>query len=208
MSELRISILKGEQAFPSFIQDAKQLNAIPTNKIVEFVDWTVRHETLDISLTEKDATEAAGKFGTTITDLLSALRITLYYFTRGTKVTESDLVSDFQKLGFDSSKAELIIQTLKTAWNDPVAKQYLAKARKEALPELTTIHWRVDVRYASSDYLPEPEAVAIMKLGTNGQKPGSHIHFELDLNELIWLENEIAKMKKELISAQQKLKQS
>ena len=55
----------------------------------------------------------------------------------------------------------------------------------------------------------EPEVVAILKLGTDGQtKAGNHIHFEVNLNELIWIENEIARLKKEFLNVQQNLKQT
>jgi hypothetical protein len=204
MSEVPISILKGEFAFPSFRKDAEQLNKIPTEKIGEFIQWTINHEIFSDLLTEGEADMTAKNFSVTSSELLSATRITIYYFNRGVQVSESDILSDFSKLGLDKIKAELIIEALNEAWSLPEAKNYLKRTRKEALPELTAIRWRVDIRYASNDYMPDPEAVAIMKLGTD---KSSHIHFEADLNEIIWLENEISRMKKEFLNAQQKLKE-
>ena len=115
MSEIRISILKGEFAFPSFLKDAEMLNKIPSDKLPDFIQWVLNHEIFSESLTEGDANEAAKNFDISTTDLLSAVRITDFYFTRGVRVSEAELLSDFDKLGFEKAKAQLIIKILKDA---------------------------------------------------------------------------------------------
>jgi len=198
--------LNDEIAFSSFIEDAENLKKIPLEKVGSFIDWVTKVLVHGTVLFVEEAKKFAEDFGfSTVADLNSAIRLVNHLFKHGVEISESDLESDFEKLGFDKDRSKLIITSLKTSWL--TFKDFIKRQRGEAVPELVSIHWRIDARAASSDYLEESEVVALLRLG-DSEKHQNRICVELDLDDLLWLEKEVGKIKKEFLKVQEKLKKN
>ena len=198
--------MNDEIAFSSFIEDAENLKKIPLEKVGSFIDWVTKVLVHGTVLFVEEAKKFAEDFGfSTVADLNSAIRLVNHLFKHGVEISESDLESDFEKLGFDKDRSKLIITSLKTSWL--TFKDFIKRQRGEAVPELVSIHWRIDARAASSDYLEESEVVALLRLG-DSEKHQNRICVELDLDDLLWLEKEVGKIKKEFLKVQEKLKKN
>jgi hypothetical protein len=203
---IRLALLNDEIAFSSFIEDAENLKKIPLEKVGSFIDWVTKVLVHGTVLFVEEAKKFAEDFGfSTVADLNSAIRLVNHLFKHGVEISESDLESDFEKLGFDKDRSKLIITSLKTSWL--TFKDFIKRQRGEAVPELVSIHWRIDARAASSDYLEESEVVALLRLG-DSEKHQNRICVELDLDDLLWLEKEVGKIKKEFLKVQEKLKKN
>ncbi|MGD0029474.1 MAG: hypothetical protein ABSC91_11105 [Candidatus Bathyarchaeia archaeon] len=206
MGGIRLALLNDEIAFSSFIEDAENLKKIPLEKVGSFIDWVTKVLVHGTVLFVEEAKKFAEDFGfSTVADLNSAIRLVNHLFKHGVEISESDLESDFEKLGFDKDRSKLIITSLKTSWL--TFKDFIKRQRGEAVPELVSIHWRIDARAASSDYLEESEVVALLRLG-DSEKHQNRICVELDLDDLLWLEKEVGKIKKEFLKVQEKLKKN
>lgn len=202
MSEVRLNVLKNDIANPGVFADAENLNKIPIEKIPDFLEWVTNSHLNVTPLTEGDYEKTAAKFKLKSGgQVASAERLTSLLLFHGCELTKSELESDLQKLGFKKDKIAAIRGTLEPTWEkiDPLLRRH----RLEAIPSLNSLRWRVDVRYASSNYMRKPEAVAVVRIGTNDREKTNHIHFELDLNKLSWLESTIIKIKSELLKAEE-----
>lgn len=199
----QLNLLKKFIASQSTIGDAENLNKITNDKIAEFIEWASDTLLKESVLTEAQWIERAQKLGlTTAGDAYSAHRFVSLLLFAGPELSQPELEADLQALGFKKDKIDLIISTLQPTWDriSPVLK----RRRPEALPVLWTLRWRVDVRYASNNYLKDPELVAILRIGTTDGTKRNHIHLEMDIERLSWLETEIVKLKNEMLKIQER----
>ncbi len=203
MVETRLNLLKNSIASQSVIADAEILNKIPKDKMADFIEWSSNIILKETALEEKQWSEIAPKFDLKeATELYSAQRFANILLFAGSELTRAELELDLETLGFKRDKIEILVSTLQPVWVriEPILK----RRRLEAIPKLASLRWRVDVRYASSNYLKEPELVAILRIGTNDGEKRNHVHLEMSLDRLSWLESTIVKLKNEMLQAQQK----
>lgn len=201
MKSVRLNILKNDVAYVAIFNDVENFKKIKTKKIIEFIEWVADRHINRSPLTEDDYDKIAKKFGLeTGGQVISADRfVTLFLFT-GCELKKSELESDFKQLNFNDD----IIKVLLPAFNEIWIKlePLLKRSRLEALPTLNSLRWRVDVRYASSNYMPKPEALAILRIGTSDRLKKNHVHIEMNLEKLSWLELIIVQIKNELLKAE------
>ena len=206
MAKVRLSILKGKVAFSALMADVEHMKKISKEKIPDFLKWIVRFRVRDEAYTDMQWEKIREQFNfRSIEELHGAQRFASVLFYRGCEIDESDLISDLQSLGFVQEKIELIMDGLRTIWVQ--SEDYLKRARSEAIPILTSLRWRVDIRHASGDYLKRPEVVALLRIGATDKTKRDRIYIELDKDKLSWLETVIGKIKREFLKAEEKLDQ-
>jgi hypothetical protein len=203
MSEkIKLNMLKKTEAGPPLLSDAEAFNRIPSDKIPEFLQWSadVRLSQKPISFEECD--KLASKFKLkTADDVLTAGRFAGLLLIDASELSNiGDLRADLESLHFDKEKTNKILNELPALWEK--LEQALMEARLEAIPLLSSLRWRVDVRYASSNYFKKPEPIAILRIGTSDREKSNHIHLELDLERLSWLESTIIEIKNKMLEAQ------
>jgi hypothetical protein len=200
----RLNILKREIPYPSLFADATNFTKINGNQILEFLEWVSTVKTESTPLLEKDYETLSTKYKIkTGKQIFSAERFATLLIFQGCEINRAELQSDLETVGFNKDYIETVIASLEKIWEkiDPILK----RLRFEAIPSLFSLRWRVDVRYGSSNYLRKPEAVAIIRIGTTDRDKSNHIHLELDLEKLSWLESVVVQVKSELLKANERV---
>jgi hypothetical protein len=201
----KLCLLDDFYAPQSLLADAEFLNQIPNDKINEFINWAIEYILKGLIAEEGQFYKIAKKVGLkTAGEAYSASRLLGILLYNGAELTTEELEQDLTSLGFKKDKIDILISALRAQWVsiEPV----LQRRRLEALPKLWDIRWRVDVRYASNNYFKEPEVIAILRIETNDGQKKNHMHLEMGLERLSWLESTIVKLKKEMLTAQEKIK--
>lgn len=202
MVRIRLNVMKGNVAAIVVVNDAEALKAFPKDKMSDFIKWVVKFRINKESYTEHDWEKLCDTFRVKTTDdLIRASRFATLLFWNGAEVSKSEVEQDLKSLGFDQARIDLIISLLEKVWED--SEDYLTRIRDEAIPTLTSLRWRVDVRCASSNYLKKRETVALLRIGTNDRDSEDTLYVELDEDKLSWLENVIGKIKREMIKARE-----
>lgn len=207
MVRIRLFLLKSQVAPDSTIADAEHLRKISKEKMPEFIKWFSRFRVNREAYTEAQWINICETFGfRSIEELHGAQRFANVILLTGPEIDQSELRSDLSTLGFEQEKIDLIIDHFESVWLE--LDNYLRGMRLEAIPVLSSLRWRVDIRSASSNYLKEPEAIGLLRIGTNDGTRRNQIYIELDKDDLSRLETEIGKMKREFLKVEEKLKQT
>jgi SOS response regulatory protein OraA/RecX len=201
MTEIRLAMLNDEIVFESFLEDARNLKKVQLSKLNKFMDWAFKTFVNRALYVPEDLAENAKEFNfSLVTELASALRLLSFLFNHASEITAAELESDLEKLGFEKEKLDVIINSLSA--NRSKYKEHLKTNRSEVTAGLSSIHWRVDNRVASSDFLDNHEIVAVLKLSAILSGKTERFTFELDHNRILWFEKEFAKMKKAFLEAE------
>lgn len=195
MTEIRLSMLNDEIVFDSFLEDTQNLKKVSLSKLDKFMDWTFKVFVNRAVYVPEEMTATAKEFNfSSAIELGSAMRLLSYLFNHGNEITQAELENDFEKLGFEKERITVIVHSLNT--NRSKYKEHLKSTRIEVNGKIVSINWRVDNRIVSSDFLDNHEIVAILGLGTILSGKTERLTFELNLDNILWLEKEIAKIKK------------
>jgi len=204
MTKIKLNILKGKAIRHSTLVAAEHFKKIPNGKILSFMNWTVKFRAQDEIYTEDRWKELRDSFDfKSIEEFLGATKFAIMLIKSGPEIERADLKSDFEKLDFAREFIELIINCLESIWGE--YEDWLKRERLEALPILASLRWRVDIRYASSNFLKKPEPVAILRIGTDDGSEKDQIYFELNREKISWLESIIGKMKREFLKAEERM---
>lgn len=200
MSEIRLKILEGDLAHPAFIADGDSLKKIPDDRIPEFLQIVKSYRVNVEAFSEQKWEELASKFNLKDSgESFSAVRFVSILFLHANTMEDEELREDLDKLGFEKKKTEIVITELKRLWSE--SESFLIKTRLEAIPMISSLRWRIDIRVGSNDYLPRKEVVAILRIGTSDREEDNHVHVELNENDLSWVESTIKKIKREMLKA-------
>jgi hypothetical protein len=180
--------------------DAESLKKVPKEKLKTIIEFNTRHRVQREAHTESEYVQIAADFGLSIKEFDCAIRFLDSMFLNGGSLSHGDLASDFEKLGFDTEKSTIIIDTLQQAWK--TYSSYLEAARLEAIPVLSSMHWRIDIRLSSGDFLAKPDIVAYLRIGADDGTKKTELVLELDKESFSWFESVIGKIRKEMLSAE------
>jgi hypothetical protein len=206
MVNIRLFLIEGRVASDSVMADAEHVKKIPVENLANFLEWVVRFRTREEIYTDSQWERIRENFNLkSIEELIGAMRFIDLVFENGIETERSDLISDLKNLGFEQGKIELIINKLESAWDQ--FDDYLKRRRVEAIPDLTSLRWRIDIRYASSNYFRKPEVIALLRIGTSDRTERDEIYVELNKDKLSWLETIIGRIKREFLKAEEKLNQ-
>ena len=204
MVRIRLSMLKGNVVPIVMVNDAEHLKALPSEKMADFLKWVARFNANKENYTEEEWRKLSEKFEfKSVDELIGAQRFATVVFYNGANVSRTDVESDLKSLNFEKQNIDLILSILDDIWKE--SEDYLVRTRDEAIPVLSSLRWRVDVRRASSDYLKKPEVVALLRIAAHDKNKESHIYIELDEDKLSWLETVIGKLKRETLKAKETL---
>jgi hypothetical protein len=192
--------MQGAPTFVTVVEDAQNLRKIPIEKLKEMVEWATKHRVLRDAHVEAEYIQLASSYGLTVTEFDSAGRLIDFIFTHGCSLSSNDLISDLEKLNIDKERIDKILEYMRQAWAN--YSEYLEAARLEVIPVLTSLNWRVDLRLSSSDFLAKPDVVAYLRIGVSDGSSKKELAVELDKTNFSQLESMIAKMRKEIISAE------
>ncbi len=205
MSEITLNFFSGNLVHPAFLSDASVFDKIPIEKISDFLEMIKLRKVNVESFSDQKWEEIAKQFELKdSSETFRAARFGEILFIYGNTLKEEELREDLDKLAFSKEKTEILINQLKRIWGE--SETYLIKNRSEALPNISSFRWRVDVRCGSSSYLPRREVLAIVRIGTSDKESDNHVHVELDEKQLTALEIEIKKIKAEIQKAKALLK--
>jgi hypothetical protein len=205
MTDTVLKMFQGNAVHPAFFTDAKVANKISIQKIPIFLDFVRQRRLNAEAISDQKWEELGNDFELKgASEAFSAVRFFDIVFLNGNTIAEEDLRKDLETLGLDKEKILEIVAQLKRIWLE--SESYLIKNRLEALPTITSLRWRVDVRVSSSEYLPHNEVMAVMRIGTNDKEQGKNIHVELDEDQLSWLELNIKKIREAVAKAKENYK--
>jgi hypothetical protein len=206
MTKIRLFLFANNVVSSNVMADAEHLKKIPKEKIADFMKWLVRFRTHMEVYTPDQWCKFAEMFGfKSIEELYGAQRFAGRLLAQGCALDRSELVADLNALGLEQEKIGLIVDQLETAWDE--IDDYLKQAKAEAIPVLTSLRWRVDIRHASGNYLKKPEVIVLLRIGTHDGVQRDQIYIELDKDDLSWLDTVIGKVKREFLKAEERLNQ-
>lgn len=206
MARIRLRLLGDKPVFEAFMADVEHLKKLPKEKIAAFLDWVVKLRVYQEAYTDEQWEKFRKTFDfKSIEGLNGAARFASGLLMAGASISRSELISDFEKLGFEQEYIKRIIDKLESVW--PELEDWLEGQRNEAIPVLVSLRWRVDLRHSSSNYLKKPEVVALLRIGTDDEGKKDQIYMELDKDKFSWLETVIGNIKREMLKAEEALNQ-
>ena len=206
MARIRLFLLGDKPVFEAFMADVEHLKKLPKEKIAAFLDWVVKLRVYQEAYTDEQWEKFRKTFDfKSIEGLNGAARFASGLLMAGASISRSELISDFEKLGFEQEYIKRIIDKLESVW--PELDDWLEGQRNEAIPVLVSLRWRVDLRHSSSNYLKKPEVVALLRIGTDDEGKKDQIYMELDKDKFSWLETIIGNIKREMLKAEEALNQ-
>jgi len=197
---MALNITDGRKPPDSFYRDIDIFRQISPDKlpiILEFVATYVVDRRL---LSPKRVEELATKTETTEVTISAALNVLSVITRRAPTVTRGELIADLQKLEFDKETINQIVKFLETTKTK--IDDYAKRIKDEAVPRLSDINWRVDIRHASGDFLKVPTIYALMRIESFDGTSFDSIYLELDKDRLSWLEATVNKIKAKFIEAE------
>jgi hypothetical protein len=202
MDKIRLSLLSERSATTSMISDAENLKKLSSEKISDFLKWTATTNINKEPHSQEEMKKLCKLFQfKSVEELYSAYRCASLLFFNGAELNDAELEADLKNFGFKQGKVQLITKTLRLIWNQN--QNFLEQERVEAIPILSSLRWRVDVRFASSEYLNKPEAIALLRIGTDDKTDQDYIYLELDEERLSWLESVIGKIKRAMLKTKE-----
>jgi hypothetical protein len=202
MDKIRLFLLSGRAATLSQTFDAENLKKLSNEKIADFLKWVSATNIKREPHSESELKKICSLFKfESVEELYSAYRSASLLYLNGAELSSPELENDLKNLGFNQKKIQIIIANLESIWDQ--TKDFLEQERVEAIPILKSLRWRVDLRYASSEYLPKPEVVALLRIGTDDKTESDYIYLELDEDRLSWLESVIGKIKREMLKTKE-----
>lgn len=207
MARIRLRLLGDKPVFEAFMADVEHLKKLPKEKIAAFLDWVVKLRVYQEAYTDEQWEKFRKTFDfKSIEGLNGAARFASGLLMAGASISRSELISDFEKLGFEQEYIKRIIDKLESVW--PELDDWLEGQRYEAIPVLVSLRWRVDLRHSSSNYLKNPEVVVLLRIGTDDEGKKDQIYMELDKDKFSWLETVIGNIKREMLKAEEILNQT
>jgi hypothetical protein len=180
-----------------FAADVKVFSSLPQDKLKSIIEFAIDVIETRFSVTPEIFQQ---RTSTSLEEGYGAYRFVTnmaeFYGTH----TEEQLVEDFVKLGIPEDRFKILLDLFRS--NKQRFRSYWLANRNEAVPTLTEVNWRVDIRTSSSDYLERKEAVALVRLQASDNEETSQIYFELDKEHLSFLETRFNKLKEEFLQAE------
>ena len=191
---MSLYLYKGMEPPSSIISDSKKIQKLKLNQIEFILNATIKDLIEDKPFVEDQLNEMCKPLNIPVDIFISGWRF-FYGITKGRfSVTIEEFKSDLTKLGFIKEQIDLILITLEK--EKDYLDNKLRDLRASILPRIQSINWHVDIRTASSEYLPASEVYAIIRFYMGRQE---EIRFELDKRQLVWLDKIIEKIKDEFI---------
>jgi hypothetical protein len=197
-----LHIFEGESAPKSFIRYAESFQKVPEDKIKYWFDWFV-----------DNVVQAGTPSVPNINEIIKTLKLDrqevfesiafIQFLISNLRYSDDELASDLNALDLGETRTKILIDLLRASRTQ--LKDYLISTRDEAIPTLTEVNWRVDVRSASSDYLLEPGVVVLMRLLCNDGDTDTYIYLEMDKSRFSILEKAILNIKSKVIEAEELL---
>jgi hypothetical protein len=199
---MSLALWQGMKPDTYFLEDAKCFSKIPETKIDIFLDSALSMmltSTLSPARMEK-------KTGIPSDVAYGALRFFVWVTSAFPTLTLEEIENDFQNLKIPGKTARKLVEFL-----DKRRKElgpFWKKDRHEAVPVLSEINWRVDIRTGSSDYVADREVVALVRIQGNDGEEMSQIYLEIDRERLSLLEDTINKLKRKFLEAEKSVSSS
>ena len=192
-----LAIFNGELPPKSFVSSAKHIEKVSEDKLQEVFNWVV--EVLNDPFEFSSIEDLAKSLGV---DKNAAVGVAVFmrYLYNNLKLSDEELASDLKTLNISDARATKLLSILSVARSK--YRDQLVSNRDEAIPELKEINWRVDIRTASNDYLPEPELVVLMRLLCYDGDDDTHIYLEMDKQRFLILDRAVEKIKIKLAESE------
>lgn len=198
---MALNMLKGAKPSDRFYADVAALRQISTDKLQHILEFVLKYQIDRVPIRPVIIKELAEQVETTDDIFLRAVRVISTIMQRGLAVTKEELVTDLQKLELSNEAIDQInnfLEAHKTKLS--TSAEY---RREEAVPNLYELNWRVDIRYASGDFLREPTVYALLRIQVYDGSQIDQVYLELDKDDISMLETTLAKMKTKFIEAEE-----
>jgi hypothetical protein len=182
------------------IADAERVSKLNNEKLQKLLEEAIYDFLNKADLLVETLKVKSEELGIDIETSISGLRLFNSFIEARFNVSDSDFRSDLTKLGFTPDQIDLIVSIIGS--KQKILDERLRAERTAIIPSVAQIHWNIDVRFSSSEYLPEPEVFAIIRLVLEGQT--EDVRFEMDKNQLIWLDTILEKIKEEYVIIEKK----
>lgn len=198
---MALNLYKGAKPPESFYVDIASLRQIPADKLSILLEFVFKLAVDDAPATDEVFKRLAKQTEVTLEVFLSAARVINNIMTRAPSITREELKSDLSKVELKEETIAQILLFLEA--QKTKLYRYIERARREAVPSLTDINWRVDIRSASGDALPEPTVYVLMRIAVNDGTRTDRIYMELNKDDLSWLETTLSKIKAAFMKAEE-----
>ena len=197
---MALNILKGAKPSDRFEADVAALRQISMDKLPYVLEFVLKYFLGRVPIRPELVEEIAKKAEITDEILLRSTRAITTIIVNGLAVTKEELVADLQKLELSNEAIDRILNFLESqrAKVSSAAKD----RREEAVPHLYDLNWRVDIRYASGDFFPEPTVYALLRIQVYDGSQIDQVYLELDKDDISRLETTLSKLKTKFIEAE------
>ena len=192
---------KGMEPPRGAIADINKLKQLDTEKLKLLIEETINFYLENKVITEDYVKELEKKLEIESDTILSGFRILQHLTIQRFNVSDIEFISDLQKLGLSEDHISTILSEISDRQADLDDK--LRAGRMAIIPRIRRIHWHIDIRTASSEYLPQQEVYAVMRLFITGQD--DDLRIELDKKQLVWFETVFERIKENFIEAEKSL---
>lgn len=197
---MALNILKGAKPSDRFKADVVALRQISVDKLPYILEFVLKYFLGRVPVRPELVVEVAKKAEITDEILLRSARVITTFMVNGLTATKEELVADLQKLELSNEAIDRMLNFLE----DQKAEISSAaeERREEAVPSLYDLNWRVDIRYASGDFLREPTVHALLRIQVYDGSEIDQVYLELDKDDISRLETTLSKLKTKFIEAE------
>lgn len=187
------NIFRGAVPPQRFENDVKALRKVPATTLDYLIPLGIKHFIDSIPITPDVMKEIKEKTNLSEEMLVRSIRVLVMFLVNSPLIKEEELKSDLERAQLSAETIDIMMKHAKQGKS--LFLKFNQKESSEAIPKLSELNWRVDIRLDSSDGFSEPFPVALIRLAVNDNLRTERIYFELDKDGLSYLETTLNKIK-------------